>query len=186
MLGPVEPDAWIDDEAATLAIATTDATRVRSILRETDTGFVDPREDDDVLPLRCPHAPRSSTAPGRMNGLRAALVVRTNDEGRMAARGRESSGRWANDVWRFDDETRTWSMLPTDRDTPLRIVEAATLRPWDATLYAIERPARFGTTSLVADQHYDRRAHGCCSLARLHQRALGSLSHRQHAGLGAS
>ncbi|MDP3275679.1 MAG: trypsin-like serine protease [Deltaproteobacteria bacterium] len=172
VVGAAEPPAWIDDNAPSIALVSSDATRVMKLLRETDSGYLDPLENDDVFPQRA-RASRPLSGPSARRDFAMLLSTRESTRGLYVLGGRDVAGGWSDDVWRFDDASREWSLVAQDpsRSAPtLRKVEAATLRPWDGTLYAITHAAPRSPTSLVrinpttGERTVVARWHSCVSL----------------------
>jgi hypothetical protein len=147
VLAATEPAAWMQEGLPSLAIVASDVSDVRALLHETDAGYVDPREDGDVIPLRTTPAAPVATSARSEHAL--VLSARGSTQGLWLVGGRNSFARWSDEVRRFDIEARTWTTLPTDRRVPLRRVEAALIRPWDGMLYAIERSSSRGRSALV-------------------------------------
>lgn len=147
VIAATEPAAWIQEGLPSLAIVASDVSDVPALLHETDAGYVDPRENGDVIPLRTTPAAPVVTSARSEHAL--VLSARGSTQGLWLVGGRDSLGRWSHEVRRFDPETRTWTTLPPDRRVPLRRVEAAVIRPWDGMLYAIERPSTRGRSALV-------------------------------------
>ena len=117
-IAATEPAAWIQEGLPSLASVASDVADVRALLLETDAGYVDPRENGDVIPLRA--APAAPVATSARSEHALVLSARGSTQGLWMVGGRDTLARWSHEVRRFDIETRTWTTLPTDRRVPAR------------------------------------------------------------------